>query len=90
MQRAQIYLPKAHIAQLKETARESDTTMSDIVRLLVQTHIVNPRKKGGHCRTPRRTFYEETQGVLRNIEKTGERGPADLAEHMDDYLYGTM
>lgn len=90
MHRTQIYLPKTQITYLKEAARNGDTTMSDVVRLLVQTHIVEPRRKKTRSLVKGRTFYYEARGVLKNIERTGESGPTDLAERIDDYLYGTI
>ncbi|MBI4272882.1 ribbon-helix-helix protein, CopG family [Candidatus Uhrbacteria bacterium] len=81
MQRTQIYLPKTQIAKVKEIARKRETTASEVIRLLIFEALTPGR------RNPKRTSETLIQAA-RRINKMGEKGPKDLAQNLDRYLYG--
>jgi len=83
MNRTQVYLPKSHLDALRRIARERSETVSEVIRALIRPS-VEPRPAPRARHMPARTLFS----VLEEIEKLGERGPADLAKNMDDYLYG--
>lgn len=83
MNRTQIYLPKSHLEALRRIARERSETVSGVVRALIR-HRVEARPLRRTAQRTARTLFT----VLDEIEKLGERGPKDLAQNMDNYLYG--
>lgn len=83
MNRTQIYLPKSHLDALRRIARERSETVSEVVRALIR-HKVEARPLRRAAERPLRTLFT----VLGEIEKLGERGPKDLAQNMNKYLYG--
>lgn len=85
MNRTQIYLPKSHLDALRRIARERSETVSEVIRALIRRSVeLRPLRRAPQ--QPARTLFT----VLEEIEKLGERGPADLAKNMDKYLYGSM
>lgn len=83
MHRTQIYLPAAQMVKLKEIAQCNDTTISQIIRVLLQQGLA-PKKKQVHRKN---TSLIE---IARRVNATGEKGPRDLAKNMDRYLYGEI
>lgn len=83
MIRTQIYLPKSQQDLLKQEARSSNTTVSNVIRKLVHEGLVEKK-------TTKRT-QKNSPGLLaaaKEIAKLREKGPSDLATNLDDYLYG--
>lgn len=82
MNRTQIYLPQKHINLLRKQAVKQGTTVSHIIRMALRERLEGARDatKG----RPSETLLH----FARRIEKTGARGPRDLASHADKYLYG--
>ena len=81
MDRTQIYLPKKQLNLLKKEALKRDTTVSYLVREAITKKYSAPVKP---LKARRKTFRE----MAKEIEKLGAHGPKDLAENMDEYLYG--
>lgn len=83
MNRTQIYLPKSQLDAVRRVARERSKTVSEVIRALIHS-AMEARSVRRAPQKPARTLFT----VLKEIEKLGERGPADLAGNMDKYLYG--
>ena len=83
MNRTQIYLPKSQLDALRRVARERSETISEVIRALIRRSMEASAARRAPQR-PARTLFR----VLEEIEKIGERGPADLATNVDKYLYG--
>ncbi len=83
MTRTQIYLPKTQIEKLWQEARRKNTNFSAIVRMILNEHIEQPRRRTA----------KKVSGLLetaKKISKLGEKGPRDLASKLDHYLYGSI
>ena len=77
MIRRQIYLPKSLYHQLQLTAQQRNQSVSEMVRELLETALSQQLAN-------RRSAGESLLG----LSKIGGRGPTDLSEKLDDYLYG--
>ena len=88
MQRTQIYLPKTQLARVKAIARKRDMTASAVVRFLLEKSLTWTDQKKKKRPIQKNFFYTDTKALLKKLEKIGEKGPADLAQNMDQYLYG--
>ena len=83
MNRTQVYLPKSQLDALRRVARERSETVSEVIRALIRRNgEASPARRAPQGAS--RTLFT----VLEEIKKSGERGPRDLAENMDKYLYG--
>ncbi|MEK7618323.1 MAG: CopG family transcriptional regulator [Patescibacteria group bacterium] len=82
MNRTQIYLPHSQRMALKREAQTRNTTLSAIIRTILQDKLFNvvPKKK-----QPKNEGWVEA--ALR-INKLGPKGPSDLSTNLDEYLYG--
>lgn len=88
MIRTQIYLPQSQITKLRTAARQRRTTVSDIVRELIDINNINhlERKKN----TRQKKVMSGLSATAEKIAKMGFKGPADLAKNMDKYYYGNI
>ncbi|TSC71797.1 MAG: hypothetical protein G01um101470_497 [Parcubacteria group bacterium Gr01-1014_70] len=79
-----IRLPKNQLRALKQEALQKEKSVGFLLRELIRVHVqggaqkVRPKIKG------RETFFD----ILKSIEKQGFKGPKDLAQNLDKYLYG--
>jgi len=83
MIRTQIYLPQSQIRMLRAIAQKRQMSMSCVIRNLVDEGLVKKNTKG-KAQKPMSTLFQ----VLEDIRKMGFKGPSDLAQNMDKYLYG--
>lgn len=81
MQRTQIYLPRTHIETLRKEALKQHSTLSQIIRDLVQDKI---DVRHGIPKKPRSV---NLLAATKRINTMGKRAPKDLASRMDHYLY---
>lgn len=81
MNRTQIYLPKQRIETLRREARRRKTTMSELIRQVLDAALDRAPVIKGRER-------EKLLSAARRIGKLGRKGPKDLASQMDKYLYG--
>lgn len=83
MNRTQVYLPKTQLDWLKKRASKSQTTLSEVMRQLV-------REKQAHFRFPQAVADrgESLYEAAKRISKKYTKGPKDLAQNLDRYLYG--
>ena len=81
MNRTQIYLPKRHIETLRREARRRNTTMSEILRRVLDASLDSAPAVAEKRR-------EKLLSAAKRIGKLGQRGPKDLASRLDAYLYG--
>lgn len=81
MQRTQIYLPTTQLKVLKKTAQSDGTTVSEVMRSLIQERFFKP--------TPGKQ-QESLLAAAKRIRKLGKGGPADLASNVDKYMYGDI
>lgn len=82
MIRTQVYLPKSQIHQLKKEAQKRETTVSEVLRRLIDERLEPSLKTGA-----KRESLEKTAKRIRAIKT---EGPMDLAQNMDEYLYGAV
>lgn len=82
MNRTQIYLPKSQRDTLKKLAGERRETVSETIRILLGRELEKIWPPGRSKK--RSTLFE----VLKEIKKLKRTGPKDLAQNMDQYLYG--
>ena len=84
MTRTQIYLPKSQLDALRVQAHQKGTTVSDVVRRIVDMQLrVEKQEK-------QKTSHDESLGdAFRRISKLGKPGPKDLSMNLDHYVYGT-
>lgn len=76
MKRTQIYLKPSQIENLKKYAERRDISMSEAIRQLIDNFFTKNKK--------------ETSGfddVLKVSEENKVKGPKDLAEKHDEYIY---
>lgn len=82
MNRTQIYLPQTQIEALRKLAYRKKISVSETIRLFIKKGLV-----GGGGRK-----HNVTQGGLavfaRRVNRLGTKGPRDLAERLNTYLYG--
>lgn len=76
MIRTQVYFPDDLYLELKTLARRKRVSLAEIVRAFVRRG-VKQEKRG-----------ENPAEVFLKIAKLAGRGPADLSEKHDEYLYG--
>lgn len=81
MIRTQVYLPKSQIHQLKKEARKKETTVSEVLRRFISERLESSLK------TRERASLVQTAKRIRAMKA---EGPMDLAEKMDEYLYGAV
>lgn len=82
MNRTQIYLPKNHRDKLRKIAQKKNTTVSSVIRAFIEEGM-RP-KTAEPVQKKRRTLLN----LLAEVKRYGEKGPRDLAENVDQYLYG--
>jgi len=83
MQRTQIYLTKSQKEQLGRLARRKQTTASALIRKFIGKNLPSKiEKEKGKKKQP--ALLE----VAKEINQLGFSGPSDLAENLDEYLYG--
>ena len=87
MIRTQIYLPASQMTKLKTVARKKRTTVSDVVRELIDTSLA---EKGRGKGTQQKKVMSGLLATAEKIAKMGFKGPADLAKNMDQYYYGNI
>ena len=80
MQRTQIYLPENQLGALRKEAFRHNTTVSEIVRNLIDKDF------GRLTKTHKK--HEALFDAAKRINKLGVKGPRDLASKLDAYLYG--
>ena len=78
MKRTQLYLPEKTLDILKKEAKDTDKTVSEIVRETLDERLKEKDGSGA-------SFLVK---LALRAEKLKLKGPHDLAEHHDDYLYG--
>lgn len=83
MVRTQIYLPQSQIRALRDIALKRRTSMSCVIRELVDKSLVK-KSASVTSANPMSGLFE----ALEDIKKMGFKGPPDLAQNMDKYLYG--
>jgi predicted DNA-binding protein len=84
MKRTQIYLPKNQKDVLRERARKYGTTMSAVIRELIDHGL----REAQPDKQKKSAAANSMFAVLEKIKKSGEKGPPDLAVNHDKYLYG--
>lgn len=87
MNRTQVYFPKSQIETLKKAAKKQRTTVSGVLRELVERELeprFHPKKK------VQKDGFDMMFEVLKQVKRTGVKGPKDLAINMDKYLYGEV
>lgn len=82
MNRTQIYLPKTKIQKIQRIALRQRTTVSAVVRQLLERSLKEPRTRN------REQAYETLAEAAKRINAQGKKGPKDLASRLDFYLYG--
>jgi sarcosine oxidase gamma subunit len=86
MIRTQIYLPQQQHDHLKALALKKRTSMSSVVRQLIDEKI-GPNVQAGNINEkigPGQWLLNQAK----QAEKMGFQGPSDLASKVDEYLYG--
>lgn len=76
MKRTQVYLPEEQVESIKVKASQLGVAKAEVIRRALRAGLKAIRKKGDPLR-----------GMERLVE-TAVPGPEDLAENMDEYLYG--
>lgn len=82
--RTQIYLPKTKIEKIRKIALKRRTTVSAIVRELLDQALEEPRTQH------KERTYETLTEAAKRINAHGKKGPKDLASRLDFYLYGKI
>lgn len=82
MKRTQVYLTRSQKVVLEREARRKGTTVSALIRKFISQNFASGKKEAWRKKEP--TMFD----VLEDIKKLGVAGPPDLAENMDEYLYG--
>ncbi len=75
-----VELPDKHIQLLKRAAEERGTSIDQIIAELVDTMAIPGELD---------TTYDVTSDPLYTIQAHDSQAPADLAQNVDGYLYGT-
>lgn len=78
-----IRLPKNQLRALKQEALQKEKSVGFLLRELIRMHV-----QGSIQKTPKIKKGETFFDILKSIEKRGFKGPKDLAQNMDKYLYG--
>jgi len=86
MIRTQIYLPQSQLQQLKQTAFEERTSVSEIIRRKLTT----PSTKKTATKKSKMTIGKRLLAMAKDAERRGVKGPKDLSKNMDKYLYGAI
>jgi hypothetical protein len=87
MIRTQIYLPQQQHDRLKDFALRQRTSMSDVIRQIVEEKIVTSSQAAST--KPKKLNAGEWLLIQAKLaEKLDFRGPSDLASKVDEYLYG--
>lgn len=82
MIRTQVYLPKSQIHQLQKEARKKETTVSELLRRFIAERFEPSLKTTGE--------RESLVKTAKRIRAMKAEGPMDLAQNMDEYLYGDV
>ncbi len=82
MKRTQIYLPQRQLTALKEQAYQKTTTVSEVIRSILEERLRPQRTKGTH---KHETLMESARRISSLAKKNA---PCDLASRVDHYLYG--
>lgn len=82
MLRTQIYLPYSQIKALKEEAQKQNTSMSEIVRQVLDETLAK--------KEPKKKKFKNSGEWLEHYRKqtSFKGGSKDLAKNIDKYLYG--
>ena len=87
MIRTQIYLPQQQHDRLKDLALKQRTSMSDVIRQIVDEKIATSSQVANM--KPKKLNAGEWLLIQAKLaEKLDFRGPSDLASNIDEYLYG--
>ena len=84
MLRTQIYLPENQIRQLKKIAAESNISLSEVVRRVVNKIILG----NGVKTNKQQNTGQWLNQLAKEAKNLGSKGPKDLASNVDKYLYG--
>lgn len=84
MIRTQIYLPQSQIQDLRKTAIEERTSVSEVIRKKLAT----PNTKKAASKKSKTTIGERLLAMAKDAERRGVKGPKDLAKRADYYYYG--
>jgi len=89
MRRTQIYFPEAQLEELKDLAAAERLSLSETIRQLVGQKIPASLPKPKPAPKPQyRNAGEWLLAQAAWAERSGIKGPSDLASNLDDYLYG--
>ena len=85
MKRTQIYLPQSQLLTLRNKAQKQRTTVSGLIRRYIQIQI-----KENRLALKRRKSHgmESLFKLAEEFKQRGVKGPSDLAQNLDHYLYG--
>lgn len=83
MNRTQVYLPKSQLTILRKEAQKKDTTVSEVIRTLIQENMVRHKI---HSLKKHETLIQ----AAKRINALDTKGPRDLASRVDKYLYGKI
>jgi len=88
MIRTQVYLPKEQIDELKLMAWSRKTTVSDVLRNLIEEKVATPVHSVKAKNKAPKNRNNWLLSLSKEAEKRGFKGPSDLSTNMDKYLYG--
>ncbi len=81
MIRTQIYFPYEQITRLRQRALEENTTVSEVLRKIVEND--EPKKKNKKLNSS-----EWLLSLANEAKKLGIKGPKDLSSRVDEFVYG--
>ena len=88
MKRTQIYLPQQQHDHLKSLALKQQTTVSEVIRRIINDKSVADSHIGSIKKPSYKTAGDWLLEQAEWAEKANVHGPTDLATNLDEYLYG--
>lgn len=82
MNRTQIYFPPHQLEELRRLARERNTTVSEVIRDLLNKGLESEKRPG---EKPKK--FKSLLSTAQEIRAISRQGSRDLAADLDQYLY---
>lgn len=86
MHRTQVYFDQEILELLREEAKKKKTTLAGIIRAKVEKTLPKKRKINKIKRMNAAEFLED---IARLGKKLGVKGPKDLSQRIDEFVYRT-
>ena len=90
MTRTQIYLPQSQLQRLKRKAAKHSTSVSELIRQTLRAQEEVERRQSNATEKRTKSAGESLLELADKLSKMGIKGPKDLSENMDKYLYGNI